>query len=244
MFGNICNEALSSLGSLEQDSRNGLQSRTYVPFKFPLHVLDGRPAVWKLDQGRIDHHPPEGRAEWGHLSSQSLFPDSLSLGSQGLIASTMGRPCPLSPRLWATLSSHTLSTAPVPGHWLGPSEYLSCPAVSHSCSAKFLLSTTRVLVRKSTPRTHRERREGFYSPCRTASPRCHKCVPTPNPSHRRMEPHAGLLSALERSPRDQVSHLQAAFPRCRKDPWGHTVCSGTLGLWGESPSARPYLKDP
>lgn len=33
--------------------------------------------------------------------------------------------------------------------------YLSWPAVSQSCSTKHLLSTSRVLTRKSTPRTHR-----------------------------------------------------------------------------------------
>lgn len=114
------------------------------------------------------------------------------------------------------LSSHTPSTALVPGHCLGQSPYLSCPAVSHSCSAKFLLSTVRRLTRKSTPRTHR-RKEAFYSLPRAASLRCPRCVSTPNPSLRRMGPHAGLLSVL-----------QATFPRWAKDPRDHAVCSGTL----------------
>lgn len=125
--------------------------------------------------------------------------------------------------VWPPCSYHTPSTAPVPDRCRGQSPYLSCPAVSHSCSAKFLLSTFRVLTRKSTPRTHR-RKEAFYAPLRTASPRCPRCVPTPNPSLRRMGPHAGLPSALQRS-HNQVSHLQTTFPKWAKEPWDH---SGTL----------------
>lgn len=82
----------------------------YLQGRFQKSLLDGRPAVWKAGRGGPTSPPPRAVQSGG-----PSFLTTLHLSSQGLVVPQVVTGQTLSPRSWATLSSHAPSAAAGPG---------------------------------------------------------------------------------------------------------------------------------
>lgn len=106
--------------------------------------------------------------------------------------------------------------------------YLSWPAVSQSCSTKRLLSTSRFVTRKSTPRTHRGESSllDFKLPSQTCSWGLPEYIPVPNTSQGGMGTSSCWASLLlsKSHPYLRAHILYEAFPDhaapTALPPWG------------------------